>query len=76
MNLANLHLLRYLENLGQFTEPPLFLNQTFHAYCYNLVKMHPNQQPPTIAQRHSTPWIADLRTTFATFQECRTADDD
>lgn len=48
MNLANLHLLRYLENLGQFTEPPLFLNQTFHAYCYNLVKMHPNQQPPTI----------------------------
>lgn len=48
MNLANLHLLRYLENQADFAETPPFTSQALHVDCYKLVTVPPSQQPPEI----------------------------
>lgn len=48
MNLANLHLLRYLENQADFAETPSFTSQALHVSFYKLVTVPPSQQPPEI----------------------------
>lgn len=51
MNLANSHLIIYLENTNEFAVPPPFLNQSFYSHCYKPIQTNPNEQTAAIVNK-------------------------